>query len=123
MPWQLREHGDYERSCQKCEVIIWVRTPGELKQLVQRLKNIKSGKGITGRMITADFTLNGTPLKSGDRLEPSRELMDTFSLERSACPVVLTFWRATFTSDSKIVDPMNHRCPLFSLDLGTSPTK
>eukprot|EP00959_Pyramimonas_sp_CCMP1952_P472004 9499358-Pyramimonas_sp.AAC.1 len=46
MPRQLREHGDYERARQKCEVILWARALGELKQPAQRLKTIESGKGI-----------------------------------------------------------------------------
>ena len=119
-PFHCRTADDYEKDCQRLEVDIVLRTPDDLKALVERgqLKYMK-GRGYWGRTFMADFARLGVQAK--DRLDPSDMLPDVDKLEQLATPCVLKIWRPNYVGGNQIVDPIVHRCPIFVKSLGISP--
>ena len=105
---------DYENACRRCERQVGLDE--RTKQLVlDVLKYDKRGSGAHGRALTQAIPeLN---LMSGDRLEPCEALRDIGKFESLVVPVTVTFWR---TADESLA---RHRNPLFSAELGTSPSR
>ena len=68
-----------------------------------------------------DVTVAGVALQQGDRLEPSRALLDTHALETAELPITVCLWRTRRGDGGKAIDAVSHRCLLFSQRLHTSP--
>ena len=100
LDWPLRTHDAYESACARCEVQITIRSNAEMTLLVNALAFSK-GRGIRGRRIATPLQLDGKHMCVGDRLEPSTDLPDTHSLEKSHLPVRITFWRPRIDADGK----------------------
>eukprot|EP00959_Pyramimonas_sp_CCMP1952_P213367 4464025-Pyramimonas_sp.AAC.1 len=77
---------------------------------------------MSGRLVSNAFELNGTHLEIGDRVEPSVDLSDIGKINVMALPFVITFWRARLCGTS-VLDSVQHRCPLFSAALSSSPSR
>lgn len=109
-PWPDLTHVDYIDSCQYCEVSVSLRNPDEhraLRRLLTYDKEAKGGRG--GRVMREDNRRLG--LRKGDRLEPSRDLLDTgpgFDLANHY-PLVVKFWRSGHEAACR------HYCPIFSV--------
>ena len=80
-----------------------------------RIKGGWKGRSLAERVVLTD----GTVLEVGDRLEPSRELLDVgdgFDL-LTVFPVLVTFWRASLETIAL------HRNPLWNPDTGATHDK
>eukprot|EP00959_Pyramimonas_sp_CCMP1952_P473776 9502316-Pyramimonas_sp.AAC.2 len=125
----LRDHDDYEKDVQKCEIKVHVASVEQLQSLVSSLRWFKPIKRnavqLRGRCIYKDVTIGGVVLALGDRLEPSADMTDIAYLGRRTPPFDVTFWRArTHGARAVQLDSVHHRCPLFSSDvLCTSPAR
>ena len=118
--WRLRTAADYEKSCQRCEVCVRLTSRGDVQKLSEALKWKKDSKTAGGLVAYKSVEVAGTQVQSGDRLEPSESLGDIGKLQCVRVPCVVKLWRPTIV-DGKCVDPVTHRCPLFSKYLNTSP--
>ena len=124
-PWQLRTHSDYDESCRLCDRTVQINTQAQLQELVSSIAHLKKNEKVLGFGICKEsVVINGTALLYGDRLEPSPALLDVQQVRSVRLPVSLTFWRQRLGKHSKLpLDPVNHRCQLFSEVLGTSPMR
>eukprot|EP00959_Pyramimonas_sp_CCMP1952_P262761 5494229-Pyramimonas_sp.AAC.1 len=66
-------------------------------------------------------TRAGVPLEIGDVLLPSPTLLDIRDVWAKDLPFECTFWRVRRDAAGVSVDPVTHRCPIFSDALGASP--
>eukprot|EP00959_Pyramimonas_sp_CCMP1952_P388719 8144937-Pyramimonas_sp.AAC.1 len=123
MPWQLRTTHSYDEACGRCEVNVALRTPADRNAFLRVLRWKKASKQIAigGRIVVTDAIIGGKQLLAGDRLEPSLELTDVHSLERSSLPVNVVLWRTHRDHKHRSMDSVSHRCPLFAQCIGTSP--
>eukprot|EP00959_Pyramimonas_sp_CCMP1952_P459911 9479018-Pyramimonas_sp.AAC.1 len=121
--WPMRNENYYNDACVRCEVTVLLNTQEHRRQLLRVLAFQKGGKGIRGRLAMKSAVVNGVEIQTGDRLEPSEYLVDTFQLETTELPVLVTLWRSRLSHDKKIMDPMVHRCPLFSDELSCNPVR
>eukprot|EP00959_Pyramimonas_sp_CCMP1952_P292883 6125430-Pyramimonas_sp.AAC.1 len=122
MQWQLRTPDDYYEACKKSEIHIPLKTPEDRRNLLNVLRWRKPSKSdpITGRVVVADARICNVEVLAGDRVEPSRALVDTAALDAAPLPLVVTLWR-TKRHGKKSLDCVSHRCPIFDKTLGTSP--
>ena len=107
--WRCNAAGDYEMAASRSEIKVTLANRAEVDQIARLLFYDKRKKG-GGRCLHADVIHHG--LISGDRLEPSAELIDVGAFEESATPITVTFWRRAKESLTR------HRNPLLRADLG-----
>ena len=107
----MRPHDDYHRECSKCEILFVVATKQMQDSIRFSLIDNAALKGLCLREDLAD-----TPLRKGDRLEPSPKLNDVHKFSAMVVPFVVTFWRIP----SRGFVSAHHRNPLLSEELGTS---
>ena len=120
MQWQLRDGNSYEVACKKCEIHVRLITPLDRRTLLNAMRWRKT-KSIGGRLVVEDVNVNFVQLLVGDRLEPSKELLDTHNIERAALPINIVLWRTYRDWKSRSLDCVSHRCALFDQRLGTTP--
>eukprot|EP00959_Pyramimonas_sp_CCMP1952_P175052 3658142-Pyramimonas_sp.AAC.1 len=68
---------------------------------------LKGDKG-RGRTIMRRVMINGTTLEVGDRLDPSKHLIDPGKLSSMRVPATLAFWRPSFSGNLPL-DSVVHR--------------
>ena len=81
----------------------------------------KRGKLGRGRTVATDVPALG--LKANNSLELSPEMQDVGQLETSPLPMTVTFWTPMHTADGKPMGLARHKNPLYSKELGTSPSR
>ena len=118
-PFRLREASEYEQDCQTLEIKIPLRNNADLTALCSEgsLTYMK-GRGWYGRTFLGEVPRLG--VQPNDRLDPFDGLPDVDKLLEFETPGTLIVWRANFDGH-KLCDAMQHRCPLFAEELGTSP--
>lgn len=119
--WLLKDHDHYEMSCRRCEINVALNTREDVDNLVGTLRWEKPSKGIGGRMVFRPGVIQGTEIQIGDRLEPSADCWDIARLSDVRTPANVVLWRTRRDSEGRLLDPVVHRCPLFSTRLHTSP--
>ena len=77
LPWRINEVGDYERACQRCEIIVDLSSIDHALVVSALTDFDKSDQGALGRALSRDIIVDGTTLLKGDRLEPSPAVPDT----------------------------------------------
>jgi hypothetical protein len=82
---------------------------------------LPTSKKARGFALNADVAIGDVQLRNGDRLEPSNDLQYVFSFGQRELPFVATCWRPSADASGAGLDPIIHRNPLFSQELGTSP--
>ncbi|CAK0808811.1 unnamed protein product, partial [Prorocentrum cordatum] len=112
-----------QAACKMCEVHVRLTSLSSRKALVRALKWRKGGVGVGGRVVDYDLEVAGVHLQAGDRLEPSKEVLDVAALERLPLPRNVVFWRARRDHKQRLLDSVTHRCVLFDDGLDTSPHK
>jgi hypothetical protein len=120
-PWDSRPENGYELECRGRELQITIRTEIERQLVLQHLHFVK--KRGHGRTIVSQFAVSGRELLPGDRLEPSANMLFCSSIDHTAVPFIITFWRPRIDSRGACMDSVVHRNPLFSESLGTSPVR
>lgn len=110
--YQLKTFAQYDEACRICEIVVHL-TPDQFSQVKAGLFFDKRRNGAKGRALIFDVV--GTPLRKGDRLEPSDTLRDIFLLDELTPPCTLTFWRPGAESLTK------HRNPMFSILSDVTP--
>eukprot|EP00959_Pyramimonas_sp_CCMP1952_P472633 9500350-Pyramimonas_sp.AAC.3 len=121
--WPMRIENEYHEACARCEVEVLLERQAHRTELLRVLAFVKGGKGVRGRLAIGSAVVNGVEIREGDRLEPSEYLVDTFQLETTELPVWVTLWRPRLSHDKKVMDPVVHRCPLFTAELSCSPVR
>ncbi len=122
--WPLKTHQDYNVMCAKCEVHVTLTTSVERKSMCAVLRWRRDKTKIGGRVVFKSCTVAGVTLEEGGRLEPSTSLLDIASLERARLPITIVLWRPRLSYDNRaILDGVNHRSPIFSVALHTSPAR
>ncbi len=119
LPAKDRDVADYELACQACEIPVRLETASELQEIVSALSYTLSGKPAKGRVLMRDAPSYN--LRRGDRLEPSKALINPNLLEFVQLPVTVYFWRCHFDSKKRNVDWLSHRSPLFGERTGIHP--
>ena len=112
-PSRLATHEDYKAACERCEIQIVVTE--HLKQRILPLLQYDKRKrepASFGRRLTAD--IYGTPLRAGDRLEPSPSLRDVGAFEDVQPGTCVTFWRPSSVTRT------HHRNPIFDESIGVT---
>ena len=94
--WILREDADYEEVCRSREREVQVNSEADKQTLTQAMMWLKGDKG-RGRTVMRRVVINGTALEVGDRLDPSKYLLDPGKLSSIQVPATLVFWRPTFS--------------------------
>jgi hypothetical protein len=118
LEWIINEDDDYFDACDRCEIIIPILIPRDLKSIEQFLRYDKRDRGSCGRALTQDLVVNTVQLLANDRLEPSDTLPDVGDLHLiQTFPANITFWRR---SNQTLT---NHRNPLFDRELGVTPRR
>ena len=113
-PWPEFTHEDYLQACDDSEVHVLVLTMVVLKAIRRSLFFDRRMQGGHGRCLRWD--VDGTVLKAGDRLEPTRTMPDTAAIEtiiELGNGVWLTFWRPT-------QERVKHRNPLLDSRIGVT---
>ena len=115
----------YEQACAQCEIIVWVTE--EVRGAIMGIGELfydKRERGYGGRALRNDVVISDQlTLRAGDRLEPTPELVDVGEFETKPVPYRAKFWRRRLAPDGACMDAVNHRNPLFSEELGTSPER
>ena len=100
---------DYDAYCSGCEILVSVENAMSRDRLVAALEYSRKHRG---RALTEHLHLRSRGisivLKAGDRLQPSRSLLDISALDTAKeFPLDVVFWR------SKPEDAIRFRCPIF----------
>ena len=120
-PWELKEF-NYDMYCRSKEHPVRINTEAQ-REALQAVLEYKGGSKGRGRTIVADISVNGVDLLVGDRVVPSSEMPNVRHFDTIELPIVLLFWRASFDERGRCTDLVINRSPLFSDELGTSPTR
>ena len=105
-----RRHDDeYEHECEHCEIVFSVTTVALQNRIRFALIDNSKNKGLCLRE-----DIEGTPLRRGDRLEPSTKLPDVYEFWKQVVPFIAMFWRIP-----KQYVSVHHRNPVLSKSLGT----
>jgi hypothetical protein len=115
LPWLDRGAASYEMSCRERELCIDVVNENIRKSI---LKDGVLVCGKKGMALHADLPLLG--LRTGDKLKPSDDLLDTSDFVNMPLPFVAVFWRPNIV-DGVSFDPVHDRSPIFDEEIGTSP--
>eukprot|EP00959_Pyramimonas_sp_CCMP1952_P212868 4454377-Pyramimonas_sp.AAC.1 len=126
--WPLRRHDDYETAVGQCEIVVQITAKEQLDKLNASLrwftkKKVINRTGCRSISIFSDVEIGGTNLIVGDRLEPSEQLHDIAALSRVKLPVSIKLWRTRRGASGALLDSVHHRCPIFSIELCTSPAR
>ena len=116
-PFALRDGDSYDRACAACEHKVVLRSEAVRTTLLAALVYDKK---LSGLVLQRD--LPGLGLLEADRLEPSPSLIDVSKLAQAPLGITIVFWRRCLLVES-VLDPVNHRCPLFCGELHTTPDK
>jgi hypothetical protein len=113
LPWRQNLVGDYNLACQRSEILVTV-DPVFHAQILGILRYDKRKDGAHGRVVVSDIpALN---LRSGDRLEPGRDLWDIADFDTwTIWPLQCVFWRCSNESITR------HRNPIFVHEAGLDP--
>ena len=122
-PWPLRSHDAYESACAACEVQVLIANEADRAQLLHHVAYVEAKKGCGGRSLMRDVIIGGVRLETGDRVVPTATLCDVGNIEVASLPFSVTLWRARFGPGGRLMDSVVNRCPLFSNQLGTTPTR
>ena len=112
---RLTADEDYDRACSRCELWVNLESEEDRSDIVSKLHYDRRQTGSHGRALTDP--VEKFDLKAHDKLEPCDSLPDVSTLDTVSLPVRIVFWRSSYQS------ACTHRCPLFSSELGTSPTQ
>lgn len=114
-PHRENSDADFDTAARRCE--IWVSVSAELHEVLKReLRFDKRKQGNRGLTLLNDIA--GTPLRSGDRLEPNDGLADVVEFFNLATfPIRVCFWRR---SEETLV---HHSNPLWDEGLGVTPAR
>jgi len=106
LPWDEHEPSDYYEACRNCEVVVIVPDQRGIMDIRKELEWDKRQNGFRGRALMGDVPKYN--LIKGDRLEPSKMLIDITDFDNiSVFPTILHFWRTTKETITL------HRNPLF----------
>ena len=120
MPCHVNDDADYDVACQRCEkkVKVTAEHAAAIRPLLRYDKRTQGGAN--GRSLQRDYKPLG--LLSGDRLEPSRVLIDVAAFDtlenmQVGQEVEITFWMRS--EESLCL----HRTPLWNPRLGLTPSR
>lgn len=105
----------YKAACDVCEILAHVRTHAQLRTITASLFFDKRLHGQRGRCLSRD--LPQFMLSKGDRLEPSKSVMDVAAIDALTPPLDLVFWRSANETLTK------HRNPIFDDAMATNPAE
>ena len=111
MPAADRVREDYLYACSECEIEVKLESEADLKELVASLSYTLGGHSAKGRAVIRAIPRFG--LTRGDRLEPSKTLVNPNLLENAEAPLVVYFWRSRRDRAKRVMNWLSHRCPLF----------
>ena len=115
LTWRKTRDEDYSTACTRCEHWVQLEHEADRMELVRLLNYDRRQAGAHGRALTQDVPKFG--LLAQDRLEPCPDLPDVGKLETVGLPTRICFWRSSSES------ACTHRCPLFSDELGITPSR
>lgn len=117
MPWRPNTDDDYYESCERCELVVSMDQAVHARIVREHsLEYDRRDHGNRGLCVLAPIQVGPIALQVGDRLEPSRNLMDVGKFfELVLFPIILTFWRPSRETVTR------HRNPLFNRVIGITP--
>jgi hypothetical protein len=111
MPAADRVREDYLSACSECEIEVNLASEADLRELIANLAYTLGGHSAKGRAVIRAIPRFG--LARGDRLEPSKTLVNPNLLEKAEVPLVVYFWRNRRDRSRRVMNWLSHRCPLF----------
>ena len=119
-PWPTRALS-YDATSDAREARVELRAEADRALLLGAVQYIGKPNG-RGRTVVRDVVVRGVALMRGDRVVPSPRMLDTSVIDEGLLPLRVLFWRPTRNAQGLVVDAVVNRCPLFSPELGTSPS-
>ena len=86
-PWTLYDEAQRQEDVERSTLKVVIE---DMPTRALVLKGLRFNKSLVGRGLICDVPSLG--LRKGNRLEPSLELMDTFTFEAQTPPFEATFW-------------------------------
>lgn len=121
LPWAERAHESYQVECTRCERVLQLREERD-RQLILAQGELHYSKGKRGgRILRCPVPSLG--LEAGMALKPSQGLLDIADFEDKQLPLRVVFWKSHEDDRKRTTDPVTHRNPIFSEELGTSPAR